>query len=848
MERFGYNSFENIKQTPILDIVDGVSNDQFRKYLERANQTDKKSHASPRHSIQIKTRSGSLALAECVGHRAVFEGEEVIELQLYTIDDLKLATRIKEFPWRLCFSILCLALLVIAPNVLLTKLNVNNTPKTFLPPDAPSVIADDTVRAVFPDDEVILLLFEGVALFSDGFLKAYSELSEELENHEWIEDVITVTNQDHISGSDDGFLVEPLINMEALDELSPKERQMRAIEDRFARNSLVATDGSALALVIIPLALEDSVKHLALENDVLKLVEEYHLSGYLTAMAGEITTDAAQMKFIQHDNMIFIPAILLAGLLLIWLLFHRLIALITTALVTMAVVGSTMAGYVIFQQPFNSISGIIPPLLSALTIAALIHFYNALHYAARHGLSGEDRVNAALGEIRRPALFSALTTSAGLASLGLSTIPPIRMFGLISAVGVFVIYLIVIHLLPPIFAKFDRHEWPHHKSGMALMDKLVRLFFHLGIRRPVIVISSILIILAAGTPYILKIQVETNVHEFFRPDHELRRATDHIEQKLVGTIPLEIMLMADEPGRLVDPDVLNYIKDFQRWLESQPEIDKAISIADFIEEMHWGFNAEDPDFRSIPDDPELITQYLFVYDGEDIYDFINEEYDFTRIPLNLNVHGANDISRVMEKASDYLKRRLPEGLSWDIAGGGRMFADQEDLLIGGQVKSLVGALALIFILMLILWRSVKDALICMIPNMSPILLIFILMGILGIWLDMATAMIASVAVGIAIDDTIHLYHGFIRRVRAGCSPVYALARTYRQAGRAVMTTTVILCSQFLLLMFSAFVPMNSFGLLTSIGLVAALFFDALLLPALLIVIFGKRKGKNQALI
>ncbi len=307
MERFGYNSFEQIKQTPILDIVDGVSNDQFRKYLELASRTDKKSHASPRHSVQIKTRSGSLALAECVGHRSVFEGEEVIELQLYTIDDLKLATRIKQFPWRLCFSILCLALLVIAPNALLVKLNINNSPKTFLPPDAPSVIADDKVRAVFPDDEVILLLFEGVALFSDGFLKAYSELAESLENHEWIDDVIAVTNQDHISGSEDGFLVEPLINMDALEAYYPKDRQMRATDDRFASGSMVAADGSAIALVIIPQALEDSVKNLALENDVLKLVEEHRLSGYLSAMAGEITTDAAQMKIIKRDNLIFIP-------------------------------------------------------------------------------------------------------------------------------------------------------------------------------------------------------------------------------------------------------------------------------------------------------------------------------------------------------------------------------------------------------------------------------------------------------------------------------------------------------------------------------------------------------------
>jgi len=193
---------------------------------------------------------------------------------------------------------------------------------------------------------------------------------------------------------------------------------------------------------------------------------------------------------------------------------------------------------------------------------------------------------------------------------------------------------------------------------------------------------------------------------------------------------------------------------------------------------------------------------------------------------------------------------LPETMAWKITGAGRMFADQEDLLIEGQVKSLSGALALIFVLMLISWRSLKDAALCMIPNLSPIIFIFIVMGMLGIHLDLATAMIASVAVGIAVDDTIHVYHGFIHRLNAGLSPVLSLVRTYQQAGRAVMTTTLILCAQFLLLLASAFVPMGHFGALASTGLIAALVFDLVLLPAILMVIFHRRQEKyrNETLI
>jgi predicted RND superfamily exporter protein len=414
------------------------------------------------------------------------------------------------------------------------------------------------------------------------------------------------------------------------------------------------------------------------------------------------------------------------------------------------------------------------------------------------------------------------------------------VFGLISAAGEALIYLIVIHILPNIFARFDFADWPSRRSGMGVIDSLVRRLFHLGVRHPLAVVVVIIGGLLLSLPLIGKIQVETNMQEFFHPDHPARRATEVVEERLVGTTSLDVVFTSARQDGLKSPRVMKMIRGFQTWVESQPEVDKSISMADFVEDMNWGFHAEDPAYRRIPDDPQLLSQYLLVYDGEDLFDFVDQRYRLTHVRLSVNVHGANRISDLMDRIRDYLDQHRISDVSWDIAGFGRLFADQEDLLVKGQVYSLLGALVLIFLLLLVQWRSLGAALLCMVPNLSPILLIFIVMGLFGIWLDMATAMIASVAVGIAVDDTIHIYHGFIHRVRRGIQPVTALVRTYRQAGRAVMTTTVILCAQFLVLTLSQFVPTTHFGMLTTIGLLAALLFDLLLLPALLILIYGWR--------
>ena len=167
-------------------------------------------------------------------------------------------------------------------------------------------------------------------------------------------------------------------------------------------------------------------------------------------------------------------------------------------------------------------------------------------------------------------------------------------------------------------------------------------------------------------------------------------------------------------------------------------------------------------------------------------------------------------------------------------------------MVTGQVAASWVRWSLIMLLMVIEWRSLGARLICMVPNLSPILLIFMLMGLFGIWLDIATAMIASVAVGIAVDDTIHIYHGFISRQRRHGNTAWALARTFRHAGRAVTTTTLVLCAQFLVLMTSEFVPTANFGLLTSIGLVTAWLFDVVLLPAMLVLIYGQHQNQESS--
>jgi predicted RND superfamily exporter protein len=836
LELFGYQCFSDIEGIPVLDMVKTEDQRTLTKHIEDATDSSIDSHSLPSARLSLIRQDGSPIRVTATSHGYILDNEPCIEIWLHTGKKSTPVRAQPKNPWRYRLSLAFLVLFSLLPPVLLPGLDIDNAPKVYFPDNEPAVILDEKLRAQFPNDQVYILLFEGLALFSDDFLNAYHQLAQRLEGNHLIEKVFGLTTQDHIEGSEDGFQIEPVINTREFAKTTPLDRQQSAVADRFARNALVSHDGSAISLIVVPVTLKNSVQRLQLGQDILATVQEVHLENYLAARTGFIPLDIAELHSMLRDNIIFIPATVMIGLFLIWWLFRRWLAVILAGISISIVVNPMVVLYVLTGQPFTLISSIIPPLLSALTIAALVHLYNALHYASQRGKSGQARMQHALGEIRRPALFTALTTAAGMLSLATSPIPAIRNFGLVSATGVVFIYLVVVVILPPVITVWDSAPWPKTGAGLRWMDIMVRHLYRTGIRYPAWVLGLTVIGLGAGAPALWNVKVETNLQEFFAPDHPARRDTSYFESKMAGTGNLDVIFQTQERDGLKKPEYLAFIRSFQSWAEKMPAVDKTVSAADFIEEMHWGFNAEDPAFRTIPETPQLVSQYLFIYDGDDLYNFIDPEFQISHVSISINAHPANEIAAIMDKLRDYMSDYAPPGLQWEIAGYSRLFADMEELLVKGQIYSLWGALILIFLLMLLLWRSLGSALLCMIPNISPILIIFIVMGLFGLWLDMATAMIASIAVGIAVDDTIHVYHGYISRMRAGVRPVQALARTFSQAGRAVVTTTIILSAQFMILVISLFQPTAHFGLLTSIGLWSALVFDLLLLPAILILI------------
>lgn len=736
-----------------------------------------------------------------------------------------------------------LAFLVLLPGPVLMQMNLDNAPEVHFPAGAPAVLLDSELRETFPQDQVLVALFEGKQLFEIDFLTRLGALAEALERNDRIERVLGLTSTDHIHATPDGFAVERLVDINNLERMTAPGWRERVVGDTFAPGLIVSESGDATALVVRPDVLEDSLQRLELEQLLRRTIVEHGLEEELTAVAGHVALDVAQLRAMIDDMAVLVPGTMGIGLLLLWWLFRRWLVVGLAAATISAVVGSTLALLVLTGNPFTLITAIVPPLLTALTVAMMMHFFNAVLQAAQRGYEGKARVEAALSAVARPTLFMALTTAAGLASLSVSPIRSIETFGQISAFGVLVAAMCVLVLLPAILVRYDHGPWARQRRGMRHLDSLLRLSAHLAVRRAGWVVVAAVLLFALAIPQIRHVEVETDLYAFFDESHEINRATRQVESHLSGVMAMEVIFDGLDWDSLMVPERLKAIASVQQWLDDRPEVDYSLSLPDLVAEMHWAFNDEDPDYRTVPDSEPLIAQYLFIYDGQDLWDVVDRDFTRSRLLLNLNVTGASELNTLIGELRDHLRTESPTDLEWDIAGMGRLFADQERLLIQGQIHSLVVVVGLLLALMLLMWRSVPVAAASMVPNLIPIVFIFSLMGLLGIWLDMATAMIASVAIGIAVDDTIHILHGYLRRRRAGSPVAWAVARSLRQSGRAVTATTIVLVAQFLLVSLSDFQPTSNFGWLTAFGLIVALIYDLLVLPALLVLGERFRQGR-----
>ena len=274
--------------------------------------------------------------------------------------------------------------------------------------------------------------------------------------------------------------------------------------------------------------------------------------------------------------------------------------------------------------------------------------------------------------------------------------------------------------------------------------------------------------------------------------------------------------------------------------------ERVSSVTKVIKEMNRTLNGDDPAFYAIPDDKDLVSQIMFLYEisgGTDLYDYVNEDFSAAYLHIELNSYDGETIVSDLNVVKGWIKELFPDAANAGVVGEIVQFAEMNSKLVNGSIKSIGTSLLIILLLLILAFTSIKTGLIAMIPNVAPIVLIGGVMGYFNWNLDMVTAMIMPMILGIAVDDTIHFTNHIKYHFELTGNYRVAIENSYREIGKTMIMTTIILCVMFFIFLFSTMTVLVRLGALSIIGLGGALIADYTITPVLLFITkpFGKEK-------
>jgi predicted RND superfamily exporter protein len=395
----------------------------------------------------------------------------------------------------------------------------------------------------------------------------------------------------------------------------------------------------------------------------------------------------------------------------------------------------------------------------------------------------------------------------------------------------FVISLVLIPTLLT-WVRPETGEAPHERYLIGPLQRIAH--FSCTYPKRVVVISVLVGVVAALG--IFRLRVDTNHINFFRRSHPLSQSAAVIDRELSGVYSFQIMLEGP-PDSLKTPDALHRIDRLEQELRAFPHVRKVTSVADYVKRINKELNDGRPEASVVPDDGDTIGQELFVFalGGEGRHELervVASDYSRAQISVKLESMSSDIVLEQVEQADRLAKSSFEgTGITALTTGSGRLFSTLDHYLVTSQLSSFATAFVTVFAVIFVVFRSARFGILTIVPNVLPVLAVLGIMGYLNISMNVATVMLASVALGVVDDDTIHFINRYRREVAAGASTDGAIEIATAHEGRASLTTALINSCGFGVLLFSEYRPTAWFGGLLALTLAVAFLAEVFILPA-----------------
>lgn len=781
--------------------------------------------------------------------------------------------------WFVSFIIILTAFFVYSAKGIKT----DNSIEIWLKQDDPALAFYNKFKKDFGNEEFLLIAINNDNIFSAEGIRVISRISTEIKKLKGISDVTSIPTifKQKINTPYFKELLNKSLKLEDGIRKPPKVNPLEIfrhdlLKDPIYINNVISRDGKTTAIIAMvegPAAGNRGDKKSEIEQnwsefrkeliaDVRKIIIENSASNVYLAGPSVINAELDRMS--QEDLAMFVPLMFCVAIAVLIVLFRK----VSGVILPMASVGIsniwTIGLYAACGNSMNMVSGIITPVIFVVTLSTSVHIINHYYYlesAINNCQSSTANLQSTIKHVGMPCFLSCLTTSIGFLSLMTSDVLPVKMTGAFTAAGIMLSFFVSVVLITAA-SSFLRYKRSGQKQSGRLQhtaqifQRLLGSISSFVCYRTWFVMIFCIVLIVISIYGILRLEVESDIIKAFPKDSEIIIANNYIEDNLTGLLPLEIAASPSNNTTVTDPMILNSLENFQEFLKSINEVTFTLSIADVIKKANQTINTGNPQYYKIPESEEKANACLnmaSLYEGSIVNNLFTPDKTSARISVRMKQAGSERYSKILDMIKDYIENNMTQNINMRITGVVHLLIEMQDYLLMNQIKTFSLAFAIIFIVMVFLLRSIKLALISMIPNIIPVILTIGAMGYADIRLDSGTMMIASVAIGIAVDDTIHFLYRFRKefnqRVVSHDNPdinsnpdmdirkyyVMSIDQTLRHVGKAMIFTSIVAVCGFLTLCLSHFKPIQYFGLLTAVTMASAIVADLFVTPCCLLV-------------
>jgi hydrophobe/amphiphile efflux-3 (HAE3) family protein len=723
----------------------------------------------------------------------------------------------------------------------LPRLEIDASSEGLMVEKDPARLYYEEIKKKFGSDNLTVVVVKAGDVFSKEVLETIQRLSNSLQGTPGVSRVESLTTVNNIKGEGDFLNTDPLVGADIPDDPAKlKKIRSDALGNTIFINNIVSKDGKVAAINAYTEAKAgDKAFNPSFTKLVDSLIEKEKREGVEIYQIGTPLTKVTLGEYIQGDMVWLVPLAIAFLFLTLFLTFRTIqgVAIpMATGLVSIIWVLGEM---VLIGYPVNVITAIIPALMVAIGFTEDSHMISEYMHELEQGAEKAEAVRTVAVQTALPVLITTFTTVIGFGSLVTSDITMLIQFGVASALGLTSNWIISAVIVPvmliywpaPKVAKAQHvTEQGERVTPMALFMRKVGQWDYRW-RWQIIIVSGALTAASLWGWYIM--EVNTDFISFFKETTFIRKRVKDVHESLSGVINFYIVVETGKEDGTKEPDNLRHVAKLQEHLKGLTNVDNSISLANYVRMMHREMNESKPDFEVVPDKKELIAQYILTLDNNEINKYVDYNYSTFNISVRHNITSSFQLSQLLGQIKAYVDKSFPKNLKVQFTGEGILINNAADYMALNQVTGFGQTFLVIGLIHAAMFMSFKAGFISLLPNVIPIVFNFGLMGFLGIPLNVGTSMIAAIALGIAVDDTVHFMVHYSRELNEVHEQEAATYRTLEALGRPIIYSSIALAAGFVILMFSNFIPTIYFGVLSAVVMIVAMVAEMTFTPILM---------------